>query len=179
LRLALRPGFEHLAWLGRGPHESYADRRCGAAVALWRGTVDAQYVPYARPQENGNKTDVRWLALSREAGPGLLVAGPPRFALFEFSVGRFTAEDLHAARHVNELERRPEVWLNLDARQRGVGTGACGPDTLPAYRIGPGLHRFGFRVRAFRPGRDDPGRLARAGALGRAPSRRRGADRRR
>ena len=58
---------EQFHWFGRGPHESYVDRKAGAAVGLYSGTVDEQYVPYVMPQENGNKTDVRWLSLENEA----------------------------------------------------------------------------------------------------------------
>jgi beta-galactosidase len=174
---SVAPGFEALRWLGRGPHESYADRKAGAALGLWSGSVDDQLVPYVRPQENGNKTDVRWFALERPGGPGLLVtAGRP----FGFSALHATAADLHRARHPNELERRPEVVVNLDARQRGLGTGACGPDTLPAYRIGPGLHRFAWRLRPYDPRREAAGVLARqafpAGG-GAGGARRRGPDR--
>ncbi len=55
-------GFEQFTWLGRGPQESYIDRKAGVPVGLYQGTVDEQYVPYIMPQENGNKTDVRWAA---------------------------------------------------------------------------------------------------------------------
>ena len=60
----------------------------------------------------------------------------------------FTAADLTAATHTNQLEPRAEVILNLDCFQRGLGTGSCGPDTLPAYRTKPGRHRLAFRLRA-------------------------------
>jgi len=81
----------------------------------------------------------------------------PRFSkserfreLFEFSASHYTAEDLFRARHTCDLQARPEVILNLDCIQRGLGTGSCGPDTLPRYRIRAGLHRFAYRIRAAR-----------------------------
>jgi beta-galactosidase len=170
LVFAAVPGLERLAWFGRGLHESYADRKTGAALGRYAGSVDDQYVPYIRPQAHGNKTDVRWFTLAREdgAGPALLVTcGKP----FEFSVSHFADEDLARARHTIDLVRRDEVIVHVDAAQRGVGTGACGPDTLPAYRVGPGTHRFEVVLHPFDPRRDDPAALARREAPARRASR--------
>ena len=68
LQMRLVPGLERMTWFGRGPQESYIDRLAGASVGRYAGTVDEQYVPYVMPQENGNKTDVRWAALSSDGG---------------------------------------------------------------------------------------------------------------
>ncbi|MDJ0785648.1 MAG: glycoside hydrolase family 2 TIM barrel-domain containing protein [Myxococcota bacterium] len=156
--LALQPGFEELEWFGRGPHESHSDRKSGAFVGRHSGRVADQYVPYILPQENGNKTDTRWLCLRNAAGEGLLISTARD--LFEFTATHFRAEDLAAASHTNELEPRAETVLHLDAAQRGVGTGACGPDVLPAYRVGPGTHRLSLRFRAL-GSREDAAALAR------------------
>jgi len=158
--LTLPAGFERLEWFGRGPHESYCDRKAGAAVGLYSGTVAGQYVPYIMPQEHGNKTDVRWLALSGAGGVGVLFAplGPP---LMECSVSHFTADDLYRAYHTNELSPRKETIVNLDYRQRGLGTGSCGPDTLPEYRLPPGKYTFSYRIRPFLLGQEAAGDLAR------------------
>ncbi|RME84896.1 MAG: DUF4981 domain-containing protein [Caldilineae bacterium] len=156
--LSLPPGFEHFTWLGRGPGETYVDRKVGAAVGLYRGTVDEQYVPYIMPQENGNKTDVRWAALTNEAGMGLLAVCRP---LLETGVAHFTPADLYAAHHTNELKRRDEVYWTLDLMQRGLGGHACGPMTLPQYRIMPGEFRFAILFRPVSPARGDLRRLGR------------------
>ncbi|RME77237.1 MAG: DUF4981 domain-containing protein, partial [Chloroflexi bacterium] len=118
LTMSLPAGFEQFTWYGRGPHENYIDRNTGAAIGLYHSTVTDQYVPYIMPQENGNKTDVRWLALVSENGLGLLAANSPAL---EVSVSHFTADDLYRAYHTNELTPRPEVILNLDVRQCGLG----------------------------------------------------------
>jgi len=152
------PGrFDRFKWYGRGPHENYRDRKSAAAVGVYEGTVDEQYVPYIMPQENGNKTDVRWAALRDEAGAGLLaVAAEP----MEASALHFTAEELARARHTVELNRREDVTFNLDYRQSGVGNGSCGPATLPKYTIPPGRFHFSVRLRGLAAG-DDPAALAR------------------
>lgn len=158
LTMTLPPGFEHLTWYGRGPHENYRDRQEGAAVGLYSGTVDEQFVPYIMPQENGNKTDVRWLALANEDGVGLLAAGTK---LLEFSAAHYTAGDLFAARHTHELQRREEIILHLDAQQMGLGGASCGPPTLAPYVIMPGSFSFDLRLRPYLTSSTDPGKLAR------------------
>ena len=158
LTMTLPPGFEQLTWFGRGPHENYRDRQEGAAIGLYGGTVDEQYVPYIVPQENGNKTDVRWLALANEEGVGLLAAGSQPL---EFSAAHYTADDLFAARHTHELQRREEVILHLDALQMGLGGASCGPPTLEPYLIVPGTFSFAVRLRPFLLSSNDPADLAR------------------
>jgi beta-galactosidase len=144
LVLALEPGLERLVWLGRGPHESYPDRKAGARLGRFESTVSEQLVPYGMPQEHGHHTETRWLELRDARGRGLRVEAD---APFGFSASHFSAEDLFRATHLHELEPRPEVILHLDRAHRGLGTGSCGPDTLPRYRIAPGTLRFALRLR--------------------------------
>jgi beta-galactosidase len=158
VELALAPGFEDVEWLGLGPHECYRDRRASTVVGRFSSSVDALFEPYVVPQENGNRCDVRWVALRGADGPGVLFV-PPKGG--EFSASHFTADDLYAARSRLDLVRRPETIVHLDLRNRGLGTASCGPDTLPRYRIGAGAHRFAWRLRPFDPRREDPGVLAR------------------
>ncbi len=147
--LTVPAGFENFTWLGRGPEESYIDRKAGVPVGLYQGTVDEQYVPYIMPQENGNKTDVRWAALSSASGVGLLATGEP---LLEVSVSHYTADDLYQAMHTNELTRRDEVTFNLDWMQCGLGGNSCGPRTLDKYLVPPVETRFAILFRPFGPG---------------------------
>ena len=71
--LHTRPGFDDFSWYGRGPQETYSDRKTGAKFGVYSGTVDQQFVNYPMPQENGNKTDVRWALLQRAGGVGIKV----------------------------------------------------------------------------------------------------------
>lgn len=157
LTMALPGGFEQFAWYGCGPHENYIDRNVGAAVGLYQSTVDEQYVPYIMPQENGNKTEVRWLTLTREDGLGLLAVGQPPL---EVSVSHYTAHDLYRALHTPDLIRRDETILNLDYKQCGLGGASCGPGTLPPYLIQPGRFSFSLRLRPITP-QDHPALLSR------------------
>lgn len=127
--------FENLRWYGRGPWENYSDRKRSADMGVWSGTVTGQYVPYVKPQETGNKEDVRWLTLTDTNGTGLRVVaeGKP----MAVSAIHFTAADLGAVRHNYELKPRPEVVLSLDAKQSGLGDSSCGPGVLERYAVLP------------------------------------------
>ena len=152
------PGeFNHIAWYGRGPHESYWDRKTGAAVGVYSGRVWEQYHPYVRPQENGNKTDVRWIALTNDKGVGLLAVG---MDLLSVSAHQFLQEDLdwhrdRPQRHGSDVQPRDLITLNLDDKQMGVGgdTG-WGRRAWPhrEYRLFPKEYVFRFRLRPFSSG---------------------------
>lgn len=110
---------DRLHYYGRGPEENHWDRNTGTDVGRYSSTVAGQWTPYIRPQENGNKTDVRWAALTDGTGRGLLVTGEP---LLEINASHFTPEDLSAgARHDYQLTPRDAVVLRVNHRQMGVG----------------------------------------------------------
>ncbi|MEO6876236.1 MAG: glycoside hydrolase family 2 TIM barrel-domain containing protein [Opitutaceae bacterium] len=141
--LVVPAGFEQLEWFGNGPLENYSDRKRSSIVARHRSNVTAQYVPYILPQEHGNHTDVRWLALTNDQGVGVRFTAT---RTMEASASHFTAQDLYIAKHTTDLTPRPEVHVNLDFAQRGLGTASCGPDTLPQYRILASRHALDFTV---------------------------------
>lgn len=132
LTMAVPTAFHRFSWYGRGPHENYADRKEGARVDVYRGSVDEQFYPYIMPQETGNKTDVRWVTLTTPAGAGLWAAGA---APLNVSALYYTPADLTAAQHTQELVKRDEIYLNLDYAQGGLGNGSCGPGVLPDYLL--------------------------------------------
>ena len=158
IRLAVTKGHEEVRWFGRGPHESYCDRKAGVPIGLYSGTVADQYVPYIVPQEHGNKTDVRWLEVRHATGRGVLFVADD---VLEVGVSHFTPEDLFDALHAIELNPRPETYVYLDRMQRGLGGASCGPDTLEKYLVHSGMtYRFGYRMRPYRQG-EIPAQLAR------------------
>jgi len=152
--------FTAMSWLGRGPHESYCDRKLGAALGRWESTVEAQYVPYIYPQEHGNLTDVRWVALRRADGVGLLISAPDPI---EAGASHYSDDTLTAAKHTPDLVRDDVVHIHLDLRQRGLGGASCGPDTLEKYRVPTGKQTLRYRLAPLAAA-DDP--AARHRALG-------------
>ena len=145
VRWRLPADYEEVCWLGQGPHECYADRRRGARLARHRASIDALFHAYVRPQSEGNRTGLRWLELERRGAGGLRLRAD---APLEFTLRRYAEEMLEQAEHVSELVPDDRLHLHLDAAQRGVGTGACGPDTLPRYRLRGGLYRLGYSIAA-------------------------------
>ena len=158
MQMAMPAGFERVSWFGPGPEETYADRN-EARVGRHGGTVDAQWTEYSKPQENGNKVDVRWMAVTNKAGIGLLAVGLPHLSA---AVRHYTHEDIWNAKHTYEMTRRPETYINLDARQMGVG----GDDSWGALAHEPYLlpakaYSYRFRLRPFATAIDGtPGALA-------------------
>jgi len=153
----LPPGFEQLMWYGLGPVETYADRCRGALLGRWQSTVTGQHVPYLVPQEHGAHHDSRWLAVESVRGDGRrlgvrVVADRSRSSTapgLSISASHFRDADLFAARDLAELVAQDETIVHVDAAQRGLGTGSCGPDTLEAYRIGAGTHRWRWSVEPY------------------------------
>jgi beta-galactosidase/beta-glucuronidase len=138
------PGIcNQFSWYGRGPHENYVDRKFGAAVDVYHSTVRDEYVPYIMPQEYGNKTDVRWAALTDVSGKGLLVKGAQ---LFEVSVHPFSIRNLDKSQHTFELEWCNDVILYVDCAQSGLGSAACGPGVLPKYELTEKNYSFTVRM---------------------------------
>lgn len=143
VKLQTAAGFDALEWFGRGPHENYIDRNAGCPVGRYQSTVRDQLTPYILPQECGNHTETRWLSLSNEANEIRIGSATP----FEFSALHYTAADLFGSFHTNELKPRAATCISLDLKQRGIGSGSCGPQTLEAYCIAPGTYKFSFTLR--------------------------------
>jgi beta-galactosidase len=149
MQMAIPDEFDKLTWYGRGPHENYWDRNTGAAVNLYSLSVSGDVCPYVRPQEYGNRTDVRWLTLTNEQGAGLLAVGIP---LLSTSAWPHTMADLERAMHPNELPPRDTITLNLDYKQMGVGgDDGWGARPHPEYSLPCQPYRYRFRLRGYTP----------------------------
>ncbi len=112
--------FNRIAWYGRGPHETQLDRKTGAWIGLHDMYVENFIHDYVMPQEDGNRTDVRRIALHNIDGEGLRITDASGEHL-SFSVWPYTQRDLWEAKHIHELPQRDFLTLNIDHRQQGVG----------------------------------------------------------
>ncbi len=133
---------DSIEYYGYGPGERYSDLNLSARLGRWRSDVEAQRMPYLKPQENGAHADTRWLTLS---GGGLEL----RFEgeRFGFGASRNTPEELERVRYFAELEPRGHIVLNLDYRQSGVGSAACGPVLPGPLHIAEKDIHFSFGLR--------------------------------
>jgi hypothetical protein len=163
MELIVAPGLEQMTWYGRGPAETYIDRAF-EPIGRYRSTVSDSWVEYSRPQENGNKTDVRWVELRNAQGIGLRAEGELPLSV---AARHVTKEDMERVLYSFELPRRREIYLNLDMKQMGVGgidswTRLAYP--MEAYRIpSDRSHSYSFVLTPVAPtaGRsssDDPPR---------------------
>ena len=123
MRMELKKDYEHLVYYGRGPEENYIDRCSSTFVGRYEDTVSNQFYPYIRPQETGNKTDVRWVSLLDAQGFGLKVTGLQPLA---FTALHFTPEDLDPGltrklQHTVDVIPQKNVCLHVDLKQRGLG----------------------------------------------------------
>lgn len=161
MNLQMPRNFDQMSWLGRGPQESYWDRKTAAFVGLYKGSVADQYWAYLRPQENGNKTDVRWMTITDQSGNGLLFAGMPLlevsahhnllidFESMERTDGRQRDGDVVVNRHINDVKPRDLTSVNIDYKQMGVGgDDSWGARTHEQYRLTDTKYNYSFRMRA-------------------------------
>ncbi len=173
MQMQLGREFENLAWYGRGPMESYWDRKSSMLVGYYAGKVKDQYYPYVRPQENGNKTDVRWATLTNNEGTGILVVGEQ---LLNITAHHNLMEDFESPvrtighvydgkevvnRHVCDVQERNLTALNIDYLMMGVGgDDSWGARTHPEYTIPARNYEYAFRIIPIQKN-EDPDKIAR------------------
>jgi beta-galactosidase len=159
MQMQLPDEFVNLKWLGRGPHENYADRKTSAFVGVYESTVPDQYVPYVRPQENGYKTDTRWLTLTDDSGNGILFSGEPLICFAALNnihddfespgkLSQYRKDARTANTHTIDVRPRDLVNLNIDLGQMGVGgDDSWGATIHPQYRLLAMKYEYSFRMR--------------------------------
>ena len=144
IAFCLSSDYNTFIWQGRGPQDNYPDRKTSAAVGLWKGSVADQYMHYPRPQDSGNKEEVRLLMLTDRHGKGIRVDAVED--VFSASALHYTAQDLYKETHDCNLKPRPEVILSLDAAVLGLGNSSCGPGVLKKYAIDKKEHTLHIRI---------------------------------
>ena len=152
MQMMLPPDFTKVRWFGRGPHESYSDRKTSAAFGLYSSDIANEFHRYVRPQETGNKTDVSWFEVSRDDGIGLKVVTKE---LINFSTWPFHPQEIshsgkgNPQKHGNEIKTGEVVTLNIDLDQMGVGgDNSWGAPVHSEYLIYPGSYQYQFSIQA-------------------------------
>lgn len=136
--MVLPQTYKTIEWYGKGPFEAYADRQHAAKVGLYKQTISEQYFPYIRPQETGNKLDVRWVKMQQKNGVGIKIYGEE---LLNISALNFSKDDLDSGieksqKHAGELTPRQEVYINVDGFSSGLGSiNSWGTLPLEQYRL--------------------------------------------
>jgi beta-galactosidase len=124
MRTQLSYKYNHLTYYVRGPYENYSDRNTASFIGLFTDKVENQYhMGYIRPQESGNKTDVRWFSLTDEQGRGIKVEGiqPLNFTAINHSTEDLDPGLTKKQQHPTDLPLRKNVYVHIDLKQRGLG----------------------------------------------------------
>jgi beta-galactosidase len=158
MQMTMPDRFTNLAWYGRGPHENYNDRKTSAFVGMYESSVAEQYVPYVRPQENGYRTETRWLTVTDNTGTGLRFEG---FPVFSFAALNYLHEDFESPgriagyrpdaklvnTHIDDVNPRDLVCVNIDYGQMGVGgDDSWGARTHEKYCLRDARYNYSFRI---------------------------------
>ena len=135
---------EYLRYFGRGPVESYQDKRHASRQGLFKTTVTDHFEHYVRPQENMAHADTRWMLVSSVAGHGLLAVTTGE--AFSFNCSHFTPHQITNTRHDYELVPMKETCVNLDTMQSGVGSNSCGPWLDARWQMNAREYDFSVRL---------------------------------
>ena len=120
-----------MKWLGRGPHESYPDKKTSALFGFYSNTVAGTHEEYIYPQENGSHEDTKFASVQNDSGLGIIIAGER----FSFTCHDYSQEDLHLAKHSYELPRGKDTHVNIDGLMGPLGSNSCGPEPLEKDRL--------------------------------------------
>jgi beta-galactosidase len=150
MRMILPEDYKHFEYYGRGPWENYSDRNESSFLGLYTQSTDKQLFPYVRPQESGNRTDVRWLELRRPSDfRGIRIEGMQPLSV---SAMPYRSEDLDPGMtkkqmHYSDIEPRREVVLQVDLAQRGVGGDqSWGAQPHDPYRLTADSYEYGYVI---------------------------------
>ena len=130
IEMRLPEEMKNIAWYGLGPEENYCDMKSAVRMGIYRKTVEEMHVEYAKPQENGHREEVRWLAAGDDK-ESLLICSAGGVGI---DVHDYTIDDLERARHVGEIRRCGETVVHIDAKHSGLGTNSCGEEQTYANK---------------------------------------------
>jgi len=147
MRIVMPKSFDRVRYYGRGPIENYADRKTTTFIGLYSQSVDEQFYPYIRPQENGTKSDIRWWEIMDASGNGFKITSE---APFSASALHYTMESLDEGTrkqngHSQEVQEADQTDLLIDKAQMGLGcVNSWGALPREEYRLKYGDYKFVF-----------------------------------
>lgn len=149
--LVMNKQLDQIEWYGRGPWENYWDRKSASLIGIYKQTLHEQYFPYARPQESGNKSDVRWVTFTNKEGKGLRFEFTDtvfNFAALPYSLNDLDPEVNKKQYHSGELNEHNEIYLHIDLQQTGVqGIDSWGAWPMEQYRIPFATHQYSYFIK--------------------------------
>ncbi|MES1181727.1 MAG: beta-galactosidase, partial [Flavobacterium sp.] len=151
MHVELQPSFDNVTWLGRGPFDNYWDRQSAAAIDLYNMKADSLFFRYARAQESGYRTGVRWMALQNKNNIGLMAVGSPEISsgVLHFNMNKLDFNrDSSGNNHGGSITNDNLIWWNIDYKQMGVGgDNSWGIKTHSEYMLPYGDYEYSFVLR--------------------------------
>jgi beta-galactosidase len=150
MRFDVDKNYKQLSYYGCGPWENYADRKHSALIGIYNQSTDSQYVNYIRPQANGNRYDVRWIELKNENGNGVMIESlqPVGFSAMPFYDEDFDAGNTKKNRHINDINPRQLICVQVDGWQRGVGgDNSWGRPPHDQYRLTAKQYSYSYIIK--------------------------------
>ncbi len=144
MQCGIKRDYDQISWYGRGLYENYLDRRSGFEAGVYTLPINEFMEPYIMPQENGNRTDVRWMYLNNNQNKGLLVVAD---SLLSMNAWPYTEENINEAKHTYDLKDAGYITLNIDLIQMGVGGNDSWSDVaqpIPQYQIPAKDYQYEF-----------------------------------
>ena len=158
MQCGINKNFTQIEYFGKGPSENYIDKRYGSDVGVYSQNIYEFIESYVVPQENGNRTDVRWMYLSDpKTKDGLLIVAD---SLLSMSAWPYTEKNIDEAKHTNKLKNADYITLNIDLVQMGVGGNDSWSDVaapLEQYQIKAQPYRYSFFIVPFNSKTKEPG----------------------
>lgn len=136
--------------------ENYPDRALAGRVGVYEKNADSFFEMHEEPQESGNRTDVRWAAITSKDGNALFITGKENL---NFSIYRYSDADLTKAERINQIKPTEYRTVNIDYKQAPLGTATCGPDALDKYLIKNDVYTYTFRLRPYMSENEEPEQL--------------------
>ena len=147
MQLVMPKKFENISFYGRGPIENYSDRNHATQLGIYNQSVTDQFYSYIRPQETGNKTDIRWWKQLTESGNGLKVVADAPFSAsaLHYTIASLDGGSAKEQRHSPQVEPADLTNLLIDKKQMGLGcVNSWGALPLEQYRLPYGDYEFTF-----------------------------------
>ena len=158
MQMHLPKDFENLTYFGKDA-ENYPDRNAAGTFGIYSINALDLFEQHVVPQDNGNHSEVRWMAIESPQNPiGLMVTSS---VPFNFSLYPYSDQNLTKARRMNQLEKADFMTLNIDALQAGLGTATCGPDVAEQYLLKDSIYQYDICLRPYPVGKQDPAELYR------------------
>ncbi|WP_146401228.1 glycoside hydrolase family 2 TIM barrel-domain containing protein [Planctomycetes bacterium CA13] len=150
MQFAVAKEMGKVTWYGRGPHETYCDRKTGGEIGIYESTPEQMFFPYCRTQDSGNRCDVRFLTVVDDAGYGVTINGDQPLSM---SVLPYSLTDVESASHPYDLTRQDSNTVYVDWKLHGVGgDNSWGARTHSQYTLpGNETYRLGFTLKPIKP----------------------------